>query len=997
MIRLIGLAEDLIGAAVDEIVQSKSGTGAADFSDTVVVFPSQRIGFFLKDRLSRRLGKNYFPPRMLTADQFFNALFDANCPGYELIGDLEGSLFLFRALKEVFPDTPLYGGGDPTHFPGFFPWALKILRAVEETMVEGAAFADLNPDIFRDFVRYGDYHREYRQFIMELPRLVQVFSQLLKERRKASRGLIYQTAAGLAETEELKLPAGSSAGTRLLFLGFFALNRCEEQVFRTIFAHHQAHMIVRTDAAALKDPASPFYLQNRTLKALAAEIVVEGDPADRPRWNELARKVKLYASSNRETMMARVYEVLREIIQSKKSAEELLGIGVVLPDAAALIPFVQGVVSRFDMEQANVPFNITLGYPFARTPLFQVIDLMLQVGESRKGEQIFSPDYLNLIRHPYVKLSAPQTGGEDVVTWAIHILEDMLSRQNLLYFSPAELADLMNRHLAGRDDIDGENAAKIRQAVLHIHQTFLTAVDIPFARVCRSIRQAVLAIEKNRRGHLFLQEYIAAGLGELDRLITFAGANEGEFSGADFQSSAAFIRYYLSRTDIHFRGSPLKGIQVMGMLEFRGLTFDDVIVLDAVEGVLPQSSAYDPLLPYDIRRTLGIRVYSDWEQLYAFNFFSLIGGSVQSHVFWPERQGFDRGQRSRFIERIVYEIEKERGTVEHPNLVQYRLDFSPAAQKLKQVEKNEKIKERIAGMQLSPSSLETYMLCPLRFYFERVQRLAEREAISADPDASEFGHIVHDTLKEWYKQDIHRTGEVLKAGLREAVRQQFSERGFKQLSGINKIRLWLLVEKLTEFLQFDQRRMSDGGVRVVNLEEEAGYVLTVDGIEGGVSVTGRIDRIEQQGQITRILDYKTGSDFTVKVSDKHGTLIMEDLWRLPAADYLDSLRTLAKTYKNFQILLYALIYNETKIRDYEKVDAAYMFLRSPHTFFKEVFVKGRTDTPLEPAEKERIMACFTANLHQLIRDIHLRHTFIANPADEHYCSYCPFRIPCGNI
>jgi hypothetical protein len=207
MIRLIGLAEDLIGTAVDEIVQPKSGTGAADFSDTVVVFPSQRIGFFLKDRLSRRLGKNYFPPRMLTADQFFNALFDTNCPGYELIGDLEGSLFLFRALKEVFPDTPLYGGGDPTHFPGFFPWALKILRAVEETMVEGAAFADLNPDIFRDFVRYGDYHREYRQFIMELPRLVQVFSQLLKERRKASRGLIYQTAAGLAETEELKLPA----------------------------------------------------------------------------------------------------------------------------------------------------------------------------------------------------------------------------------------------------------------------------------------------------------------------------------------------------------------------------------------------------------------------------------------------------------------------------------------------------------------------------------------------------------------------------------------------------------------------------------------------------------------------------------------------------------------------------------------------------------------------------------------------------------------------
>lgn len=997
MIRLIDLSEDLIEAAVDEIVK----TGNLDFSDAIVVYPSQRIGFFLRDRLSRRLRKNYFPPKLLTQDQFLNVLFDANCPGFELIGDLEGALLVFRAVNEVFQGSNFYGGGDRLHFPGFFPWAMQILRALEETMVEGASFEKLNPDIFREFVHYGDYHREYRQFIMELPRLVQVFSRMLRKKRKATRGLVYQTVANLAEMEELRLPDASTAGLRLIFLGFYALNHCEEKLFRHLYAHYDACMILRTDTAALKDPASPFYLHHRILKVLNGDVFVEGDASEKSRWNKLSSKVLLYASSNRETMMAQVYDVLSKVVQSKDSEDELLRIGVVLPDAASLIPFVQGVVSRFEMEQTKVPFNISLGYPFERTPLFQMIDLMLKVKENQKGGQFYSPDYLNLIRHPYVKLSVHEESGADVVRWALHIVEDQLGRHNLLYFSITELESLLGDSLEASSEIDVETGEKIMAAVQYTHKKFLKLGDISFIQSCRWLRDAILAIERNRGGYLFLQEYIASALTALEGIVSFTEENESEFLEADFKSTAKFIRHYLTRTDIHFRGSPLRGIQVMGMLEFRGLSFDEVIVLDAVEGILPQSNRYDPLLPYDIRRVLHIQVYSDWEQLFAYNFFSLIGGSKKSHVFWPEKQGFDRGTRSRFIERIVYEIEKERGIADYPNLVKSRIDFLPETCTLKRAKKNEKMKERIGAMRFSPSSLETYIQCPLRFYFERVLRLVEREEIDAGLDASDFGHIIHDTLNEVYKGKILQmnglTPETLKSFLREKLQQQFLHKGFKQLSGVGKIRLWVLTEKLTEFVQFDQQRLQTGGIQIIGFEEELELLLKVEGLDHDVMINGRIDRIEKDNGRTRIVDYKTGRDFPVKVNRGHMTLAVEDLRFMQEKSYLDALNTISETYKNFQVLLYMLMYNAVKVKDYEKMDAAYMFLRSPPTFFREVFVQGRKDTAVEPHEKKIIMERFIANLRSIIRDIHHRDAFIANSADDRYCSYCPFRVPCGNL
>ncbi len=1006
MIKWVELQDDLLERTVDELLAAGKPAGASgrvvDFSDIFLVFPSQRINFFLKARLSRRVGSNYLPPHMMTIDRFFEFIFDRSFPSYEHIGELEATLILYESVRKVFGDSFYYGGKLGGSFPGFFPWALNLWHAVEEALVEGAELDKLDIGIFKDFVKYGDYHQDYKDFIAAFPDLVHTFAGKLEQRKKATRGLVYRKVAELAKEDEDALSGLEES--RFIFLGFFALNNSEETLLSSLFDKTEATMLLRADTEALSDPASPFYLQRTISRILGGkQPPPEEDDRDRGQatsWKALAKKVHLYADSNSETMMARVYKALKKIVDSKESPDELLRVGVVLPDSSSLIPFVQGVVSRFDMEQETIPFNITLGYPFERTPLYRLLDLMLRVGTRDRKGRVYAMDYLDLARHPYVKLSAAPDHDGMNLRRGIHMVEAILGDENLLYFKPDQLETLLAKQLEEEAGDDGSMPEEIVAAVQHIHKIFIIPAAIDFQQLCAFLKEALELLNRQRSGYLFLQEYIATAKTVIDRVLEFSTSYGDEvFGGADYEAASSFLKYYISKSDIHFQGSPLRGIQVMGMLEFRGLTFDDVLVVDALEGVLPESRKYDALLPFDIRKALNIRVYTDWEQLFAYNFFSLVGGARQSHIFWPERKGTDQAQRSRFIERVIYEIEKATGSCD--NFVENRIHFALKSPTLKSIKKDEAVRRRLEELALAPSTLETYIKCPLKFYFERVLRIREKQQISADPDAGEFGNIVHETLQRLYQIHINNDPELdlerASRLLEDELLSQFTSRGLGELSGAARIRFWVLKEKLKKFLAFDLARIRRNSVAVIGFEEELSVLFPVKKAGLEAVIGGRIDRVEREGQVRRIADYKTGGDFPVKIKPQHKDYDVENLWQMPPEDYIANLNTMAGVYSNFQILLYIYMYNLQNVGDIAKMDAAYMFLRSEKSFFNEVFVAGYKNEPLDGEGKREVMNRFEANLEELILDIHQREAFIANPSDSKYCGYCPFKVPCGNL
>jgi len=989
MLELIGLQEDLVERTCREVLQYRD---SSDLSSVAVVFPSKRFGFFLRQELSARMQGNFFPPAMYPVEAFFESLFQLNFPGFKVLDDLEASHALYESARSVFP-AGMYGKRKIGDFPSFQPWAREVLAALEEILTEGGRTEGIDWESYGEFAKLGEYHHPYKEFIQKIPELLDRLRQDLRRQQQTTKGMEYHDVASLAEMRELRTPPIQ----HWIFSGFNAMNACEKKLVRFFLQEHGAQLILRTDPKALADPNSPFSLQDKTIRDLG----LEQQPLDFPsrEWNDLAGRVSIHPCDGVESEAFHAFRILEKICRDRDETG-LRKVAVLLPSAPTLIPFIQGAVSRFDQEKDPLPFNITLGYPLERTPIMQLIDSLLDILENSRDGAIEAGDYLQLIRHPYVKISGAKSGLEPLKR-GIHILEDIISGQNLTRFTVRDLEEKLAAAI-GKSLDEGELASAIKAHIAALHQQFIPPWIKDISAQLAFLRRALESVssESNSKAHLFLNEYAAAALQALAELEDFVAARKEAFVAADTAGMAALVRSHFRGRTIAFEGTPLKGVQVMGPLEFRGLSFDEVIILDAMEGVLPGTKKYDPLLPADIRSIFKIRDHGDLENIYAFNFYSLLAAANHIHILYPRKdEGGKECERSRFIERIAYEVEKRSGGVleKTPQL----LPFSIPASALKKVLKSKAIREKLESLILSPSSLETYVRCPLQFYFRKILCLKEREEVAVESEVSLIGKIAHEALGFFYKKYPSSAAlsaaapTLLDGDLEKFLLAAFRKFNFDPEQGLERIRAWTLGEQLRQFIHEDRERIAAAGIRVEAHEKELQGEILVSGRQAPARFIGRIDRREVQGEITRIIDYKTGS---VKLSPDNMQNVPfsgEGLISGNEDEYLQALAAFRKKYQGMQILVYLLLLASDECKTWEKLDGAYVLLRNRKDFFRPLFTRNKEAMSTE--EKAAVMETFRVDLGRVLNDLYSRDFFIPNSSDETVCSYCPFRLPCGNL
>jgi hypothetical protein len=552
--------------------------------------------------------------------------------------------------------------------------------------------------------------------------------------------------------------------------------------------------------------------------------------------------------------------------------------------------------------------------------------------------------------------------------------------------------------------MDSELAAAVKTEVASLHQRFFPEKINDFSSLLAFLRQALASVgsDRNRQAHLFLNEYVGAALQALEELEDFASARLETFTAARIQDLAALVRLHFHHKTISFEGSPLAGVQVMGPLEFRGLSFDEVIILDALEGILPGTTKYDPLLPADIRKIFRIRDHGDWEKIYAFNFFSLLGAARRVHILYPRQDEGDKDcERSRFIERIVYEVEKRTGHA--PEALTMPIPFVVTDRAMRKIKKSRACSAKLESLTLSPSSLETYVSCPLQFYFSKIIGMKEREEIVAETEGGIIGTIAHETLLGFY-QKCQAAGSLAKFShkaldedLENFLFAAYRNFNFDPEKGLEKIRAWTLLEQLRKFIRDDWQRMADHHVQVVMLEKELTGTIPVSWRPQPVAIKGRIDRCEAEGELLRVIDYKTGNfrlsaDNMLKVSFSAQRLISGS-----EGEYLQALNDFHKKYQGMQLLIYLLLMAQKENKPWAELDGAYVLLKEQDNFYRCLFAKGRKKGEMDTKEKSAVMDGFRFDLGEILRDLYTNEYFLANPGDERYCSFCPFRLPCGNL
>jgi len=172
---------------------------------------------------------------------------------------------------------------------------------------------------------------------------------------------------------------------------------------------------------------------------------------------------------------------------------------------------------------------------------------------------------------------------------------------------------------------------------------------------------------------------------------------------------------------------------------------------------------------------------------------------------------------------------------------------------------------------LSPSALNTYLECSLKFYFRKVLKIGEKDALLEEIDAIGFGNVVHETLDSLYQKmtgmkhaemtlyltSLLKGDEIDKVLEYEFKKEYFRHNSNRDIEGQNLIIIGILKKYITSVVNYDLKSMPFEIVVMEKLYRSVLEIETPNGIRQ-VRLGGKIDRVDRKQGLTRVIDYKTG-------------------------------------------------------------------------------------------------------------------------------------------
>ena len=812
-----------------------------DFSRSWVIFPEKRPAAALRKVLAERTGGAFLPPRIDSLDGFIDRVDAERLGGRRRPIDALDAVALLFEIHRAAAD-PL-GGAHFLSADRFFPVGAKIFNDIEELVLAGVAPGDLKRTDLLSAERVPEQTGRSLQF---LSFFYEKFLGQLDLRGFSTRATRARDVLGGLRRE---LFADVDA---FVVAGFFALSKLEREIVRTIASWEDATLIL---------------VRGQGMGA-AAEALGAGAPPEAEGGGPFPLpEISFTKSPDAHGQVFALNKALEAgLRQPARLTERQV---VVLPAAESLFPLFQQTLSTLGEDA----YNISMGYPLGRTPIFTFFDKLLELLASLDEDgRVYAPHYLRFVLHPYPK-NVFYPGAEkrtDLTRILFHAIEEHLVAKRMrsawsleeIETDPGIWKDVEER-VKGVDDAPAIASLKAHLGSIHAR---LIAPFFHIADVGDFAEKAIAALDfigrtSTARQHLFFHPYAEAFAGRLDLLA------RSELRTIAFEERASYFSLFRKVTAagaVPFFGTPLRGLQVLGFWETRGLSFDEVHILDMNEGVIPAFRKSDSLLPFAARQALGLPTHRDLEQRMAYYFDVLVRGAGRVHVYFVESK--DK-ERSRFVEGLIWEKQKAgRATraEEYVRTVQYRVALQssePAP-----VPKTAAVAEFLRLTHHSATALGAYLACPLQFYYAHVLGLREKEQIDEDMDRKDIGTFVHEILDEYYRRFLNRplrAGELTPAGMGRVVDRRFDLRyGGDPAGGPYLMRLQVR-RHLADFLSGYQ-------IPVLNKLEERGRSLTVLGLEQTTQIEwsyrgrtfrllARTDRTERRGDDLYVLDYKTGS------------------------------------------------------------------------------------------------------------------------------------------
>jgi len=812
------LADDSIEKIAAHIEETYVRRGK-DLSRLAVVFGGKRPSMFLKRELARRINGPFFPPRFFSMDEFMEAVAAKRRP-FSRLADFDACYLIYTLARSIAPD--ILRGRES--FARFLPWAQEILSFFEQADREKIPDGALEVIQRNAGIGY-DVPAALNLLLRQVARIRDAYHARCAEESRLTLGAACLAAASaVAETDFAEFDD-------IYFCGLFYLHRTERDVIKHLYDRGKAVLFFQGDGGewpVLADNERHFGCRIR--------------PAHHtpPRYN-----LELYAGFDTHSQVALVREIVGKLNNPNASV-------LVVPDPEAIIPLLSEMAPRIP------DVNVSLGYPLKRSSLHSLLEYIFKAQVTRRENEYYVRDYLRALRHPLIKnIRLPFDPA--VIRVLVHKIEelllagagggiflrlDVIEASEQLYAATRET--LFKMELSVKD-------AELRDMVKAVHRLLFRSWETVdtfsrFAAVMNGFLETVV-----RQSFLTSYPLNVKVVEKLFELLEEVG--QATFAAEPFTAEDIFkiVLDRLAGEMISFAGSPLKGFQILGILEARSLSFENVVIMDVNESVLPNLKVREPLIPREIMLSLGLRRFEQEEEIQRYHFQRLIAPARNVYLVFSEDR---RTEKSRFVEELIWERQKKANALEPVKFRRARFAVTTGADKSPKLKTPDMV-SALLGLTYSATRVNSYLGCPARFYFQYILGLREREDFTEEPEGAEIGILIHTVLNDSFRRFL---------GKKPVIDGRFKDECFRKLDAVFDATLAprmkadaflvreIIEHRLERFLTAERERPVE---QIVSLEQIFKGTLAPGG--RSFAFEARVDRIDRlpDGSLL-IIDYKTG-------------------------------------------------------------------------------------------------------------------------------------------
>jgi ATP-dependent helicase/nuclease subunit B len=827
---LISPSENLVEKVAEHLIGFER-----DYSSSLVIFPGKRPSHFLRKVLARREKSSFIPPVILSMDEFIEHVHDESL---SLGGRKLEAIDAISILYAIHSASPEHLGRKSFLTPDtFFSVGTKLYNDLEELHIEGIPSKKVKEI---DIIAGENIPELTAKSLQSLSYFYDTFYKKIEEDRFSTRSSRYR-----AVSENIDL-LNLDRFKRVILAGFFALTESEKKIFRSLLERENTLFIFQEGEGMKKK-----------LSGLGITAQKRFTPLESPaiQFPPIEPEVHFYKSPDSHGQVLGVSALLKNKIDQKERMDE--NTVIVLPSSETLLPLFHQALGLLDPDN----YNISLGYPLQRTPLFGFFNNLMEVVTSMDGDRLYVPYYLEFVLHPYMKNIYFQ-GRTDLTRILFHAIEEILTKKRTRKF--LSLSELENEEAIiasiGEKVLKDEAGITLKMMRDHLEAIHANTIGkmLSFKEVgdfARKLKEVVEYIYQNStaRLHPFFYPYSESFIAQLD-ILSRSLMKEIRFE--EVGSYFTLFKKYIMTSYTPFAGTPLRGVQVLGFLETRNLKFEKVLFLDANESILPDTTREESFLPFKAREFLGLPTYLDREEIMFYNFDTLIRGAKESHLFYVEN---DEKEKSRFVEKLLWERQKREGRRDgksYVKTIQYSVNLK--RENPHPIKKTAEMTKFLKGYPFSATSLNTYLSCPLQFYYEYVLGLREREVVSEEFEKEEIGSFVHLVLYDYFKD---KTGSVLTGkemdlkAFEKVIRKRFEEQYGEDPAGEIYLLRSQVERHLKDFIKnYQIPRIKEYQTKILGLEQR------IDVIKDSFKLGARLDRVEKRGDRTVIIDYKTSAN-----------------------------------------------------------------------------------------------------------------------------------------